>query len=494
MPGAAEALIQVLADLGIHFEEGPIPHPTNSATSGEMYHLQQIGDHGPYIQSQRTELYRKYALELVAKGHAYYCFATATELEEMRNAQIAAGLAPMYDRRALNLTPEEVNSKLEAGLPYVIRLKMPRDRIITFHDQVRGKVSFLGKEIDDQILIKSDGLPTYHLANVVDDHLMAITHVIRAEEWLPSTPKHLFMYEAFGWQAPTFAHLPLILNADKSKLSKRQNDVSVESYLQKGYTKEALLNYVALLGWHPGKGIEQEIFTLNQLIEGFQLEHVHKAGAVFDLEKLDWFNWQWQKINYYKELDNAAIQIKADVQINILPSHEHTYTFATDENQHKFEQARSQILLQKATPHLVDEIKSSAPSQLLLRALLVNEEKIIKNPSQTNDLIGYFYQPIPLNPELLLNSKMGVTDQNIAQNSLQFAKNVLEKLPAEADLNAIKDTFLTSIKATEQKNGTVLWPLRVALTHLEFSVGAFEAIWVLGKEESLKRLDQALEK
>lgn len=493
VPGAAEALIQVLADLGIHFDEGPLPNPNRQAVAGKMYQLEQIGDKGPYIQSQRTELYRQYAQQLVDSGHAYYCFATSEELEAMRNEQIAAGLAPMYDRRALKLTSEEIAEKLAAGAPYVIRLKIPRDQVITFQDEVRGKVSFLGKEIDDQILIKSDGLPTYHLANVVDDHLMGITHCIRAEEWLPSTPKHLVMYAAFGWQPPVFAHLPLILNADKSKLSKRQNDVAVESYLAKGYCKEAIINYISLLGWHPGKGVEQEIFTLDQLISQFSLEHVNKAGAIFSLEKLDWFNWQWQKIKYYQEVDQLALSLQTDVHIEIQKSLEHHYQFTSDTAKNQFNEAKQNLLFAKTATYLAEEFLAQ-PRSILLKSLLVNEEKIIKKASDINSLIQYFFQPATFDEMLLVNNKMGIETTEQALENLTFARQILESLNESADLDNIKNHFLEAIKSAGHKNGQILWPLRAALTHQEFSVGAFESIWVLGKSESLKRLDEILKK
>ena len=218
------------------------------------------------FQSKRTEVYRTYAEQLVAEKKAYQCFCSSEELDAMRKDQQARKLAPKYDRRCLALSAEEVQKRLNAGTAHVIRFRVPDDteRTIEYEDAIRGHVSFRTDTIDDQVLIKSDGFPTYHLASIVDDHESEITHVIRGEEWLPSTPKHILLYRAFGWPVPVFAHLPLLLNPDKSKLSKRQGDVAVEDYVMKGYLKEAIINFVALLGWNPGKGSEKEIFSLEE--------------------------------------------------------------------------------------------------------------------------------------------------------------------------------------------------------------------------------------
>ncbi len=275
--GAAASLISTLHSLGIDFDESP----------------EAGGDFGPYIQSQRLKLYRKHADELLQKGHAYHCFCSTETLSEMREEQQANGEFVKYDRRCFRLSQEEIDAKLQAGEPYVIRLKMPDDHRFAFDDEVRGHVEIESSQSDDQVLIKSDGFPTYHLAATVDDHYMQISHVIRGEEWLSSTPKHLWLYECLGWQPPKWVHLPLILNTDRSKLSKRMNDVSVESYIEKGYLKEALLNFVALLGWHPAD--DRELYTLEELCAEFSLERVSKAGAVFDLTKLDWMNGQYMR-------------------------------------------------------------------------------------------------------------------------------------------------------------------------------------------------------
>ena len=489
--GAVENLLKVLAAFDMLPDEGPVlPADLKKPLDRSLAELQTKGEKGPYVQSQRTQLYQDHAKKLIETGHAYYCFCTPEDLDKMRAEQEAAKLAPMYDRRCLKISPAESQSKLDAGGPYVIRLKMPRDKKIEFVDAVRGKVSFMGNQIDDQVLIKSDGLPTYHLANVVDDHLMDITHVLRAEEWLASTPKHLVMFEAFGWTAPEYAHLPLILNADKSKLSKRQNDVSVESYLEKGYLKEALINFVVMMGWHPGKGSEQEVFNMENLISQFSLEGVHKAGAIFNLEKLDWLNHTWQKIKYFQKLDNEALNLNASVKIDVSKNFDHSYQFEKPENTDKFQKIRAEILAELSGMN--NHPQMQADPEKVFRALLVNEEKILQNPAQTWELIAYLFENSELDQSLLQNPKMGVDSKEKALESLKFAAEIIKELPENPDLNEVKDAFLTKIKAAGRKNGEILWPLRAALSHREFSVGAFESLWVLGKAESTKRLAEIL--
>ena len=288
VPNAQENLIKMLEWAGIHPDEGP--------GIG--------GDCGPYIQSERTELYRKYVAELLEKKQAYYAFDTPEELDAKRQEVLQSGSSDhRYDRmnmrNSLTLPPEEVEQLIANSAPYVIRMFVPENVDVVFNDIIRGEVRINTNETDDQVLLKSDGFPTYHLANVVDDHLMGITHVIRGEEWLPSTPKHCLLYDAFGWERPQFAHLPLLLNKDKTKLSKRQGSVAVEDFKEK-YYKPAFLNFVALLGWNPSA--DREIYSIDELIELFRLDKVNKAGAVFDLQKLDWFNF-----HYIKELPKEEL-------------------------------------------------------------------------------------------------------------------------------------------------------------------------------------------
>jgi len=269
--GALANLLEIFAWLGIDFDEGP--------------HIG--GDFAPYVQSERLDIYRKYADELIMQGNAYRCFCAKERLDEVREGQIAGGKPPMYDRLCRDIPAEESRSRAE-NEKFVVRLKMPLEGEIKFKDGVRGYISFDAGGIDDQVLLKSDGYPTYHLANVVDDHLMKISDVIRGEEWVPSTPKHIHLYRCLRWEPPRFHHLPLLLNPDRSKLSKRQGDAGVEDYRAKGFLPEALINYSALLGWHPSD--DREFFSREDLIREFSLERVTKAGAVFDVDKLTWLN------------------------------------------------------------------------------------------------------------------------------------------------------------------------------------------------------------
>jgi nondiscriminating glutamyl-tRNA synthetase len=287
--GALENLISTLKRVGITYDEG----------------VDIGGEFGPYMQSQRKDLYQKYADELIKNGQAYYCFCSPERLEEVRQKQIANKIPPMYDRHCRDLSENEIKENISNNIPYVIRMKIPLIGDVNLNDLIRGEVSFACKILDDQVLVKSDGFPTYHLANVVDDHLMEISHIIRGEEWLPSTPKHVLLYKAFGWEPPKFAHLPLLLNPDRTKLSKRQGDVAVEDFLAKGYLPEAILNFVAMLGWNPGT--EKEVFTLQELIDNFSLERVQKAGAVFDIEKLNWMNANYLKLLSLEELTDLCI-------------------------------------------------------------------------------------------------------------------------------------------------------------------------------------------
>ena len=272
---AVENLIETLRWAGFDYDEGPV----------------KGGPYGPYIQSERLEIYRKHIDHVLMAGNAYRCFCSPARLEEVRREREKNRLNPKYDRYCLSLPHGEVERRVESGMPFVVRMKVPDKQAVRFRDAIRGDLEFASEQLDDQVLMKSDGYPTYHFANVVDDHLMRISHVIRGEEWLSSTPKHVLLYRFFGWDLPTFAHLPLLLNPDRSKLSKRQGDVAVEDFRAKGYLKGALVNFVALLGWNPGT--EQEFFSLDELIQHFSLEQVNKSGANFDLDKLKWLNFEY---------------------------------------------------------------------------------------------------------------------------------------------------------------------------------------------------------
>ena len=275
--------------LGLNYDEGP----------------DVGGDKGPYRQSERFDLYKEYAEKLVEKGEAYYCFCTSERLQKLRERQVAMKQAPGYDGHCRKLTEEEIKAKLDAGEPYTIRLKMPYEGETIVNDQLRGEIRFENSKIDDQVLLKSDGFPTYHLANIVDDHLMGITHVIRAEEWIASTPKHVQLYKAFGWEEPKWYHMPLLRNADKTKISKRKNPVSLNYYKEEGYLKEGVLNFLALMGWSFGG--DREIFTLEEMVENFSFDRISLGGPVFDLVKLGWVNNHHMRLKDLDELTKLSI-------------------------------------------------------------------------------------------------------------------------------------------------------------------------------------------
>jgi glutamyl-tRNA synthetase len=258
------------------------------------------GDFGPYRQSERMEIYRQYVDQLVDDGYAFYCFATPAELDDMRREQMARGETPRYDGRSLGLSAAEVETRRAAGEPYVIRMKIPEEGSCIFQDMLRGEIEIPWSQIDMQVLLKADGMPTYHLANVVDDHLMAITHVIRGEEWINSAPKHQLLYHYFGWTMPELCHMPLLRNPDKSKLSKRKNPTSINFYKAMGYLPAAVINYLGRMGWSMPN--EEEKFSLADMIANFDINHVHLGGPVFDVEKLDWLNGRWIR----EDLDNNS--------------------------------------------------------------------------------------------------------------------------------------------------------------------------------------------
>lgn len=408
-------------------------------------------DEGPIRQSERLEIYKKYANELVQKGYAYYCFCEPERLEEMRKDQQALKKPPIYDRYCLrNISEDEINKNLKNNCKYTIRLKVPENETIEFEDIIRGKMKFNSDLIDDQVLLKSDGFPTYHLAVVVDDHKMNITHVIRGEEWLPSTPKHILLYKYFGWEIPKFAHLPLLLNADKSKLSKRQGDVAVEDYIKKGYLKEAIINFVALLGWNPGKGETQEIFTIEELIEKFDLANVHKGGAVFDIKKLDWMNSEWIK------------------KLSIDELYKHSLEFWKEKE-------------------FFQNTGVEKKSEDYLKKILTIERDRLSKLSEVGDSNRFFFNDIEYDKELLKWKEMS---ENDTKKSLEKSMSGLDKISlTDWTIENIEGVLL---KIAGDKKGDLLWPLRAALTGEQKSPSPFEVAWVLGKEESIKRIQKAI--
>lgn len=274
-PESEQLIFDSLRWLGLDWSEGP----------------DVGGQYGPYRQSERMEIYHHHVMQLVADGHAFYCFATPEELDEMRKAQMARGETPKYDGRGLSLSESEVQQRLANGEPHVIRMRIPEEGSCTFTDMLRGEIEIPWSQVDMQVLLKADGMPTYHLANVVDDHLMAISHVIRGEEWINSAPKHQLLYKYFGWEMPQLCHMPLLRNPDKSKLSKRKNPTSINYYREMGYLPEAVINYLGRMGWSMPN--EEEKFSLQEMLDNFDISNVHLGGPVFDTEKLDWLNGRW---------------------------------------------------------------------------------------------------------------------------------------------------------------------------------------------------------
>ncbi len=435
--GAVDKLNQILEWAGINFEEGPT----------------QGGDHGPYIQSQRKEIYSQYAQELLKTGQAYYCFCDSDRLEKMRQEQKQKGLPPRYDGKCRDLNSEEVNKKIEQGENYVIRQKMPLEGEVVASDLLRGEIRFPAGDLEDHVLIKSDGMPTYQFASVVDDHLMEISHVVRGEEWLPSFPKNILLYQAFGWTIPEFIHLPVILDKDGGKLSKRKNNVAVEEYQKQGYLPQALINFMALLGWHPKD--EQETLTLEEILERFNPRDIGTSPATFDIDKLDYFNGY-----HIRQLDEET-------------------------------------LLDQCLPFLKDNLNQASAAHKterdFLKKVVRMEQERLKKLSEIGDLTRFLFVEQPeYDKELLLWKKLEYRDVIRNLNSLY---QLLEKLPEEQwRTEVLEEKIINHIREKEEKVGNFLWPMRAALTGQEKSPGPFEVADALGKEESLKRISSAIDK
>lgn len=438
--GAILSLVHALTWTGIMPDEG-----VRHVIDGEPV---QEGDKGPYIQSERLEIYRKYAQELLEKGHAYYCFCTPERLEELRARQQVYKQPTIYDRHCLAIDLVEAKERIKKGEAHVIRLKMPQEGETVFTDLIRGEVRFDNKLIDDQVLVKSDGYPTYHLAVVVDDHLMEISHVVRGEEWISSTPKHIQLYKYFGWEMPQFAHLSLILNPDKSKLSKRQGDVAVEDYQAKGYLPEALVNFLAFLGWNPGT--EKEMYTMDELIKDFSLEKVSKAGAVFNVEKLNWFNKE-----YIKRLPLSEV-------------------------------------VERAMPWLKERFKIERLKDYPLEKVIELERERVTTLAELPEAVKFVFELSNYPKELLVWRKGTLQEvQKILPELKEFLDSLQEK---EWNKTGLESRVGEWIKEKGYSTGSVLWPLRVALSGQQNSPGPYEIAEVLGREESLRRLGLALSK
>ncbi|MBL1214136.1 MAG: glutamate--tRNA ligase [Ignavibacteriae bacterium] len=429
--GAAEQLVETLNWIGLNYDEGP----------------NKEGEYGPYFQSKRLDIYKKYSNQLMDEGKAYKCFCTAERLKELREEQQKQKLPQAkYDKHCLNLSPEEIDANIKAGKSYVVRLNVKPGDKVKFSDVVRKDVEFDRETIDDQILIKSDGFPTYHLANVVDDHLMKITHVIRGEEWLSSTPKHVLLYEYLGWELPVFAHLPLLLNENKSKLSKRQGDVAVEDYKDKGYLQEALINFVALLGWSAGDNVE--FYKSEDLINKFSLERVQKSGAVFNVEKLNWLNGE---------------------HIRSKP------------NQDILEMLKNELADSKfANKDFSDDF--------LIKVIEAMKERI----SFVSDFLtrsNYFFEEPQSYDEKVVAKRW-------KPDSYEHMKKLAEEF--ETLKNPTKDDFEAALrKAAEDIGvgaGKMIHPVRLAVSGIGVGPGVFDLLYILGKEKVISRINTAINK
>ncbi|WP_313527015.1 glutamate--tRNA ligase [Anaerotignum sp.] len=427
--GATEIIYNTLKVTGLHHDEGP----------------DVGGAYGPYVQSERMGMYMDYAKELVEKGEAYYCFCTKERLESLKESNGEGAAFAKYDRHCYHLSKEEVQAKLQAGVPYVIRQKMPDEGTTAFSDVVYGEITVENKELDDQILMKADGFPTYNFANVVDDHLMEITHVVRGSEYLSSTPKYNLLYKAFGWDAPVYVHLPAVMRDAHHKLSKRHGDKSFEDLVREGYLVEAIVNYIALLGWSPSDNTE--IFTLKELEEKFDIAGLSKSPSIFDIKKLTWMNGEYMKAMDFEKF------------------------FAL------------------AEPKLKEAL---GETQLDLRKIAALLQKRLETLNDIPALVEFFKVLPEYGTELYTHKKMK-TDDAVALASLQAAIPVMEEL-ADWNETAIHDRLIALVGELGIKNGQLLWPVRTALSGEPTSPGgAIELADILGKEESLRRMKMGVE-
>ena len=428
--GAVDIIYRTLEKTGLVHDEGP----------------DKDGGYGPYVQSERmkTGIYMKYAKELIDKGEAYYCFCDKERLDSLKTEVVEGKEIRIYDKHCLGLSKEEVEANLKAGKPYVIRQKNPSEGSTTFHDELYGDITVENAQLDDMILIKSDGYPTYNFANVVDDHTMNITHVVRGNEYLSSSPKYQRLYDAFGWQSPVYVHLPLITDENHKKLSKRSGHSSFEDLIEQGFLTEAVVNYIALLGWSPEDN--REIFTLDELIKEFDYHRISKSPAVFDIVKLRWMNGE-----YIKAMDFDAFYAIAEEYIR------------------------------KVITKPMDYRKIAAMVKTRIEVF--------------PDIAGHidFFQELPEYDVAMYTHKKMKTD---AASSLAVLQDILPILEAQDDFSndALYQTLVGYVEKTGVKNGYVMWPVRTAVSGKQMTpAGATEIMEVLGKEESLSRIRKGIE-
>ncbi len=433
--GAEEMVYKTLRTAGLTWDEGP----------------DIGGDYGPYVQSERKDMYLPYAKQLVESGHAYYCFCTKEELDERRAKVEAEGGTFKYDKHCLNMPKEEIERRLAAGEPYVIRQNVPPEGKADFDDAIFGHIEVDCSELDDMILIKADGMPTYNFANVIDDHTMGITHVLRGMEYLSSTPKYNLLYEAFGWEKPTYVHLTTIMRDATHKLSKRDGDATFEDLVNLGYLPEAIINYLALVGWSPGD--EREFFTLDELKEAFSLEGLSKSPAIFDHNKLRWMNAE-----YIRRMDGKEYFKKA------LP------------------------WLEKAG---VGEIAAKPENEDILIRILQPRTEIFSDIANVVDFLAELDKNYDI--ELFTNKK-SKTDPEVSRNVLEAVIPMLEALPDWKE-ETLHEALIGYAAEHGMKNGTLLWPVRIAMSGRTVTPGgAIEIAALLGRSEALRRLRLGLEK
>jgi glutamyl-tRNA synthetase len=428
--GATEIIYNTLKMTGLTYDEGP----------------DKDGGYGPYVQSERVQagIYMKYAKELIDKGEAYYCFCDKERLATLKTEVVEGKEISIYDKHCLGLSKQEVEEKLASGIPYVIRQNNPTTGTTTFHDELYGDISVDNSELDDMILIKSDGYPTYNFANVVDDHLMEITHVVRGNEYLSSTPKYNRLYEAFGWEIPIYVHLPLITDEEHKKLSKRSGHSSFEDIVEQGILPEAIVNFIALLGWSPEDN--REIFTLDELIKDFDYKRINKSPSVFDMNKLKWMNGEYIKAMDFDRFYEMALPYIKEVIIKDLD-------------------LKKLAQMVKTRIEVFPDIKG---------------------------LIGFFETLPEYDTAMYTHKKM----KTYSETSLQVLKDILPLLEAQEDYSndALYQMLLSYVEDKGYKNGYVMWPIRTAVSGLQMTpAGATEIMEVLGKEETLIRIRKGIE-
>lgn len=427
--GAVDIIYDTLKQVGLNWDEGP----------------DIGGDFGPYVQSERLGMYKGYAEELVKTGHAHYCFCSEEDIEEQRKEAESLGISFKFQDPCKHLSQEEIQSRLDAGEPYVIRQTIENVGDTYFDDEVYGRIEFDGDLLDEQILLKSDGFPTYNFANIIDDHTMNITHVVRGNEYLSSTPKYNLIYDAYGWQRPTYVHVPPVMKDEFHKLSKRNGDASFQDLVAKGYLPQAVINYIALLGWAPPT--EQEIYSLEELIEVFDVKRISRSGAIFDIDKLTWMNGMY---------------------LRNMSEDEYYETVAS--------------YLEKAVQGPYDRREIAKIIQPRIDVL-----------NQIEESVDFFDQPGEYDLEMYRHKKMKSTPET-ALVALQAVRGVLEQMDTWT-AESVHETLLALPKELEMKNGQVLWPVRTALSGKQFTPGgAIEIAFILGKEEALKRIDVAIER